>query len=230
MSLTQGFVKTFKSELSKSAVFTSIPLSILLVPLERLSDKHFSCPCKAELNVDASNLIFVAPFFFFFSLMCLALQPFKPIHQHGSNCSCSLNCKKCCSYCIFLKCKEFILCLIPPCVWIILLLLDGNYLACRDTDWNGVYVSEDEHHLKWCKPFKSIPGRNETELRDLTLRFVARSQKYGCVVLLVLSCIIILTVVISDCCCARCTSCSDEENVDQQLQILQNDNLYGTCM
>lgn len=165
MSSTQRFVKTFKSGLSEYPVFTSIPLSLLLVLLEGLFDDEFSCPCKAELNADTSNFIFAAPFFFFFSLMCLALQPFKPEPQHCDNCSC-----KC------LMVKEFVHCLIPPFVWIILLLLDGNYLACRDTDWNGVYVSEDKHHLKWCKPTESIPGRNETELRDLTLSFVASSQ------------------------------------------------------
>lgn len=190
MSLIKEFLKTFKSGLAKRAVFTIFPMSILLIPLESLSDDHFSCPCDVNQNVETSNLVFAAPFFFFLALMFLFLKPLKF----------DTKLKK-----LTIKYKDFSLCLIPSLVWVILLLLDGNYVACWKTDWNGEYVSDD-HQVKWCKPTESIPGRNYIELRDRTLRFVAKSQRDGYITLLSFS-ILILLLTIPDFVCACTSNC-----------------------
>ncbi|XP_016295795.1 uncharacterized protein LOC107653572 [Sinocyclocheilus anshuiensis] len=251
MSLTKKLFEPFKSELGKKALSTSLPLSILLIPLEALIDKDFSCPCKVELNATVSNLIFAAPFFFVLALTCLALRPvkhadrcsfknifklwfkrwfctFPNVKELSSNCpnskECSCKCpnfkesssncpnvkewysncpnfKQCFQKCV--KWRDFFLCLIPPFVWIILVLLDGDYVACQDTYWNGVYISDDQLHVKWCKPTKSVPRRNETELQALTLSFIATSQNWGYGLLLVFSIGIIVIV--------ACDVCRSEE-------------------
>ncbi|KTG02539.1 hypothetical protein cypCar_00016613 [Cyprinus carpio] len=82
-----------------------------------------------------------------------------------------------------------------------LVLLDGDYIACQKTDWNGVYVSDDQQHVKWYQPTEPVPGKNETELQALTFSFIAESQTSGFVMLLVLGIILIVVVF----CVYRCT-------------------------
>lgn len=169
----------FKSELEKKAVFTSLPISILLIPFEALIDKDFSCPCKVGLNTVVSLFIFVSPFVFVFALTCFFLQPVKHVDQCSakkcfSKCPCKRPNLQCLRECVNLK--DLFLCLIPPIVWIILVLLDGDYVACLGTNWNGVYISDKELNVKWCKPTELIAGRNETKLQALTLSSIAVSQ------------------------------------------------------
>ncbi|ROL46030.1 hypothetical protein DPX16_0166 [Anabarilius grahami] len=47
--------------------------------------------------------------------------------------------------------NAFASCLIPPVIWICILLLDGKYVACAMTHWKGVYVSDEELDMFWCK-------------------------------------------------------------------------------
>lgn len=66
--------------------------------------------------------------------------------------------------------------LFPPILWIIMLLLDGDYVACSFTKWKGEYVLDDKLKTKWCKPTESIPEGDETELQILTLSYISTSQ------------------------------------------------------
>lgn len=87
-----------------------------------------------------------------------------------------------------------VICLFPPILWIILLLIDGEYIACSKTDWKGEFVHDDKLKIKWCKPTELIPGRNESELQNLTLSYVSLSQIQGFILLLVYSILVIIVV------------------------------------
>lgn len=152
--------------LKGAAVFTSFPMSLLLIGLEELIEVQlFSCPCKVELNALLTVAIAFTPALFTFTLIFLFLRPFK----HG--------CSRCCGGAneSTQNCpKAFAACLIPPVVWLFVLLLDGEYVACGMTNWKGVYVFDKELSRSWCKPTEMI--RNETELRELTRYFIQQSQ------------------------------------------------------
>lgn len=70
-------------------------------------------------------------------------------------------------------------CLIPPIVWICIFFIDGDYLACAATDWNGQYACDKELHpicLNWCKPTELNQGGNETELYEQTRDMIDTSK------------------------------------------------------
>ncbi|CAM4657515.1 unnamed protein product [Leuciscus chuanchicus] len=60
-------------------------------------------------------------------------------------------------------------------MWILVLLLDGDYVACGSTGWKGDYVFDAELNRSWCKPTEV--SQNEGELRDLTQKYVHDSQE-----------------------------------------------------
>lgn len=146
----------FESEQDKKALFTCLSLTFFLMLLEAFFDNDFSCPCDVELNATMINLIFAGPFLFVFALVL-----YISITEIDSRLQ---------------LVKIVLLCLLPPLVWIALVFLDGDYVACKKTYWKGLYVYDDQHHFKWCKPTESVPGKNDTELLALTLGFVAESQ------------------------------------------------------
>lgn len=153
--------------LEKADVFITVPLSLLLFGLEKLIEINFSCPCIVDLNKKLTASIFIGPALFSFALMFLLLRPFRHgwfFYSAGTNDDTQQNCP-----------KAFAPCLIPPVMWMIFLLLDGDYLACGMTDWKGVYVFDEELKKLWCKPTAEMYG-NETNLRDLTRKYIYQSQ------------------------------------------------------
>ncbi|KAK9978569.1 hypothetical protein ABG768_020314 [Culter alburnus] len=213
MPLEKDFLKKSLEFLKGKPVFTSFPLSLLLIGLEKLIEVEFLCPCRLEMNAGLTTSVFIGPALFTFILIFLLLRPFKykysgccaepnddthpnpsdvqpnpsdvqpnpsnvqpnpsDIEQNSSNnernpSDDQQNCPKALAYC-----------LIPPVMWIFILLIDGEYVACGMTDWNGVYVLDEELNRFWCKPTEKI--HNETELRDLTRKYIYQSQ---CIVML----------------------------------------------
>lgn len=152
--------------LKTSAVFSSFPLSLLLIGSEAVMDQHFSCPCRSDLNALLTASIFTGPALFTFALMFRHLRPLTHGWFHcpeGVNDDTQKNCF-----------KVLTSCLIPPVMWIFVLLLDGDYVACSMTDWKGVYVFDKELNTSWCKPAEGT--KNEAELRDLTRKYIHQSQ------------------------------------------------------
>jgi len=143
-------------ERDRKLLISCLSLSFFLMLLEALFDKDFSCPCDVELNAQMVNLIFAGPFVFVFALICYI--SFTDLKSRSE------------------LLKTFLLCLLPPLLWITLVFLDGDYVACKKTYWNGLYVYDDQQQFKWCKPISSVPGTNDTELRALTQGFVVESQ------------------------------------------------------
>ncbi|TRY82422.1 hypothetical protein DNTS_016379 [Danionella cerebrum] len=72
--------------------------------------------------------------------------------------------------------KAIATCLALPAIWIFLLLLHGEYVACGMTTWNGVNVFDKELNRTWCKP---SDRDDEKVLRQLTLKHFYTSQIFG---------------------------------------------------
>lgn len=170
-SKKRDLLKEVHKFLSESEVFSSFPLSLLLLGLEELIEKEFFiCPCRSDLNKLVTLLILIGPALFMFALMYLLLRPFR------RRCCCASKCiekneknkneKNCFN--------AFLSCLIPPVMWIILFLLDGDYVACGMTDWNGVYKFNNQLNRCWCKPTEDT--RNEMVLQDLMHKYIHWSQ------------------------------------------------------
>lgn len=143
MPLPQELLKKVH-EFLKTSVFSSFPLNLLLLGLEALIDHHFMCPCEHLLNILLTAFMFIGPALFSFFLMVIQLRPFRHGWFHcpeGENVDTQQTWP-----------KGLMSCLIPPAVWIFLLLLDGEYFACATTYWDGVYSFNKELNMSWCKP------------------------------------------------------------------------------
>lgn len=190
-SRQRDLLKQVHTFLSESNVFSSFPLSLLLLALEELIERElFICPCRSGLNTLETFFILIGPALFTFALMYLLLRPFR------RRCCCASKCieknkneKNCFN--------AFMSCLIPPVMWIVLFLLDGDYFACGMTDWRGVYKFDNHLKRSWCKPTEET--RNETILQDMTRKYIHWSQLLGYVVLSFFSALVIVFVGICDC-------------------------------
>ncbi|KAK9976462.1 hypothetical protein ABG768_021667 [Culter alburnus] len=193
MSKEKDLLKKVHKFLTESNVFSSFPLSLLLLGLEQIIEiEFFLCPCIYELNALLTVFIFIGPALFIFALMYLLLRPFKRgccCAESNDNTEKKKKKKKNCP-------KAFASCLIPPVMWIFILLLDGDYVACGMTDWKGVYVFDNPLNRSWCKPTEGI--RNETELRDLTRKYIHQSQLSGYVMISIVSVLLVVSVGIYD--------------------------------
>ncbi len=163
MSVLQNFFNNFKSHLATTAAFNSFPLSLLLFGLEALMDVQFTCPCGSLWHEDLPILLIAAPPFFAFMLMFLLTRPLSFYHKKKKGNACCL--------CL----KSFLHCLIPPFVWVMLLLFDGDYYACSQSDWKGMYVYDEELQTKWCKP-TGLNADREADLRGETLYHIVFSK------------------------------------------------------
>lgn len=166
-------------------------LSLLLIGFEEFMEaKVFSCPCRHDLNVQLTVCIFIGPALFIFELLFLFLRPFREKCSRfsaGADDDTQLNCP-----------KAFTSCLIPPVMWVIILLLDGDYFACAMTYWKGIFAFDNQLNRSWCKPTEKF--RNVTALQNLTQTHIHQSQIYGYGVSTVFIVFPIIYVGICDCC------------------------------
>ncbi|XDV22684.1 hypothetical protein PO909_027530 [Leuciscus waleckii] len=138
-------------------------LTFLLIAVLVGLAQQFKCPCRNEENEVLTVFLFTGPAFFLFVIMFHIRRPLKygwfqcPERvEDDTPRSCP---------------KAFICCLIPPVMWIFFLLIRGEYVACAMTNWNGVFVFDDELQTRWCKPTEGM--RNEM---DLTRKYIHQSQ------------------------------------------------------
>nr|XP_055074691.1 uncharacterized protein LOC129454240 [Misgurnus anguillicaudatus] len=103
-------------------------------------------------------------------------------------------------------------CLIPPVMWIIILFLDGDYLACGATKWEGNFVLDEELGRKWCKPIEQANSGNQTDPRRTYQEYINISKAVGYVLLAVFGVLIVASVSIYDCCTIESSGCCDAEN------------------
>uniref|UniRef100_A0A3Q2CML5 Uncharacterized protein n=1 Tax=Cyprinodon variegatus TaxID=28743 RepID=A0A3Q2CML5_CYPVA len=115
-------------------------LGIIQIIVEKLVDVEFACPCDAITN-GYTILFFIAPPF----IVVLLMFAYKLK---------SKSCESCTSgKCLLeaLKSATF-----PAIIWLVIVLLDGCYLACFWTNWSGKYeMIENAAPQRWCKPANS---------------------------------------------------------------------------
>jgi len=162
----------------KMSILTLAPMIFLLVGLESIMDVKFSCPCRNDRNQVISVFIFIVPAVVVFVIMFLLLRPCK--YESSSRTSQAQDSRGTSQGQDNRRMFQVLLvCCIPCLVWITICFIDGDYLACGFTDWNGHYACDKELHpicLNWCKPTKLSPGKNETECYDTTLKLIFISK------------------------------------------------------
>ncbi|XP_052394304.1 uncharacterized protein LOC127942554 [Carassius gibelio] len=99
--------------------------------------------------------------------------------------------------------KAVLACLTPSLVWICLCFIDGDYLTCGLTYWDGHYACDKELHpncLNWCKPNDLGQGKKETEHEyEQTRNWIAISKTTG-YALAIIFCFIAIIIVLCECC------------------------------
>ncbi len=149
MSLPEQFANNLEKRLRKTTEFGTLPFSVIFIGLEQLMDQEFSCPCTPGLNMILISFIFLGPALLALTVMMFMRRPCRCKSQNVA--------------------ELFLFSLIPPSLWLFLLLFEGKYVACGMAHWEGDYVLDEELQIKWCKPTgMSDAGVNETELRELT--------------------------------------------------------------
>lgn len=179
----------------------AFPSGFSFIGLEEIIEPHILCLCTVGDNKLTWSLI-TGPPFAIFILMYYFLRPFT---NRCFCCSAEANDKQDCFI-------AFIYCLIPPVMWAIILLLDGDYFVCYMTDWNGVYVFDEQLNRLWCKPTEGM--RNETELRYLIKNYVHQSQCIGCIIMTFSSILLFFIICIYD--CIKAGKCKRCKNTKQQ--------------
>ncbi|KAL7831557.1 hypothetical protein SRHO_G00310600 [Serrasalmus rhombeus] len=165
-----------------SPLHATVPVTFILMGAEKMMGLEFSCPCQPQLNLSLVSFMFSVPALLVFTIMLILARP----------------CKYTCGCCSCRKFAEsFLACLIPPTVWFILLFLDGRYLACVMTNWNGMYVSDmGDPPVRWCEPV----GSNKIKGRRLHQDFITYSKIMGYFLLFGICLVIVCAVCCWDCC------------------------------
>ncbi|KAL6462080.1 hypothetical protein MHYP_G00302250 [Metynnis hypsauchen] len=173
MNILKDFFLSLKGVILKSPLRTSVPVSFIVMGVEKVMEFEFSCPCIPAVNGWFALSMFVSPALLAFTIMMYFTHPWE--HRQGSIYECP-----------FLR--NLFSCLIPSAVWIILLFLDGHYVACAMTYWEGNYVwDERKPPVKWCE----FNTTKESTKNDLSRLHVAQSQIAG-FGLLFFSCVFVL--------------------------------------
>ncbi|XP_043079309.1 uncharacterized protein LOC122327776 [Puntigrus tetrazona] len=229
------FFKAAVKLISKKNAFTSVPLSFMLLGLQELIDVHFSCPCKVKWNSLITGFLFIVPALFAFVIMFMLLRPCKykrsrsqrqksvgraqgqgnkEASQERDESGESQEQDKSAIHQFDEARQSFptvlMACLIPPIVWICIFFIDGDYLACGFTDWNGRYACDKDLHpicLNWCKPTDLNQRENQTELYERTRELIDQSKCVGYSLAFVFCIITIIIVTANDCNRGRISAC-----------------------
>nr|XP_055074305.1 uncharacterized protein LOC129453931 [Misgurnus anguillicaudatus] len=103
-------------------------------------------------------------------------------------------------------------CLIPPVMWIITALIDGDYVACGLTKWKGTFVYDKELNRAWCKPIESANAGNQTDLRYEYQGYISISMTLGYAMLAVFSVVTVFLMSMYDCFKSGKCDCFKNEN------------------
>ncbi|XP_056615201.1 uncharacterized protein LOC130430203 [Triplophysa dalaica] len=193
MSAVQNLLKTTHTFLKRSPVYSSLPMSVLSLGLEKLAELNLSCPCNGW-NEGLITLMFIGPALFLWALMFVWLAPFRSCSKDFYVCSKRLK-VLCCALengkNRHIRFKAFAHSLIPSTMWVIFLFLDGDYLACSKTTWIGHYVFDQKLNRKWCQPSDLAYAGNESDLHQKYQKIVGISQVVGYTMLGLLGLLII---------------------------------------
>lgn len=135
--------------------------SLILIALEKILDQEFVCPCDRIYNIAVCFLYGAVPTVACFVLtLCSMKQSSKT--EDGM-----IWCNSKCTKCLYPT--------LIAAVWLVLFFLDGRYLACGLSQWEGVYAKNDTLGVeKWCKPTGN--GTSVFESQKMALKWTSRSQ------------------------------------------------------
>lgn len=140
MDARKSLSSIISKKVKESPLASNIIMGLFLLVCEKMLDSEFLCPCseRREWNSLFVFLYFLCPGFIVSVLM-------YHVHKHGSSSSCCL---------IFFHTS------VPVLTWLIILFLDGEYVACGLTNWSGVYeATEGSGLMRWCEPDKNTSER-----------------------------------------------------------------------
>ncbi|XP_056622118.1 calcium homeostasis modulator protein 4 [Triplophysa dalaica] len=179
MGSTQQWLTRLKNELSDSPLVSNVAFGFILMGLEKLVELEFECPCDPMWNGLFSSAFFIIP-----AVMALAIMMIV------QGCRCEVSRRRSVS----------LSSVVPAVVWLILLFLDGQYLACAMTDWHGRYVIVDKAApQKWCEPTQDQESVSPRDLMLRSQRLFVESQVIG-IVLLIFICFGLVVYVIRESC------------------------------
>ncbi|XP_022601173.1 uncharacterized protein LOC111221867 [Seriola dumerili] len=177
MSANMIWISTLKSEIEKSPVASNMVFGFILACLEKLLEMEFACPCESKQNVRLVVLFFIGPALLAFVLMikiqgCESKKSWKErIGLLASSCVSSV-------------------------VWILLMLFDGQYVACAFSSQSGRFVVIDNaSRQKLCK----ADNHNASQELINTQKWYSGSQEAG-MWLLLLAAVIGLCLMLNKCC------------------------------
>ncbi|KAA0715281.1 hypothetical protein E1301_Tti021167 [Triplophysa tibetana] len=179
MGSRQQWLTRLKNELSDSPLVSNVAFGFILMGLEKLVELEFQCPCDPMWNGLFSSAFFIIP-----AVMALAIM----MIVQGFSCQVSR------------RRSVSLSSVVPAVVWLILLFLDGQYLACAMTDWHGRYVIVDKAApQKWCEPTQDQESVSPRDLMLRSQRLFVESQVIG-IVLLIFICFGLVVYVIRESC------------------------------
>lgn len=172
---------------NKIIIKTTAPVSFLLLIFEGFMGVKFACPCNKEFNTVITLLILIVPAFFGWIMLSLFLR-FEELSnsEYGGVQTDSRGRSA------YEKLLDIMIYCIPSLLWFCIFFIDGDYLACLKTKWDGTYTCDSKIHtncVSWCKP-ESNEGRNETQIFKDTQWWNNQSKKIGYILALVF-CIVI---------------------------------------
>ncbi|XP_046694547.1 uncharacterized protein LOC124378818 isoform X2 [Silurus meridionalis] len=84
-------------------------------------------------------------------------------------------------------CPRICYTIIAVLIWLMLLLMDGRYVACGTSNWDGVYTKTDNLALtQWCRP-NNESSVSEKELRIVTAVFWSQVVGSSLIVVIAIS-------------------------------------------
>ncbi|XP_022612016.1 uncharacterized protein LOC111229823 [Seriola dumerili] len=198
-----------RSLMEKSPLGSNTVFGFILIGLEKLLEMEFACPCDSNRNVRLVVSLFINPALLAFVLM---------IRIQGCKCEGKTSWKQ--------WIKLVLSSLVPPFLWWILLLLDGQYIACAKSSQSGRFVVVDNaSRQKLCTPYN---GNSSQELIN-TQKTYAHSQEAGMWAMISITIISVILMLIEPCNKTQ-GNVPPQENQRQDLEASKNEDNSGSLI
>ncbi|KAL7402803.1 hypothetical protein ABVT39_020136 [Epinephelus coioides] len=153
----QHLISQVKSELRKSPFVSNVFFGFTLMCVEEFTEREFACPCDTGWNSLFAAVYLVVPAVLVLLLM-ISIKCFQnrmDLKEHVESCASIFG---------------------PAIFWIIIVLWDGQTLACALTTWSGSYEDlDDAAPQKWCEP-ANLTSSQQSEYKAKTQRWFFMSQ------------------------------------------------------
>ncbi|KAF5889300.1 protein FAM26F-like, partial [Clarias magur] len=146
--------------------------NLVLLGLEDILDDNFVCPCKHDYNHAISFFYAFVP-----ALGCLiCTMLFVDLSVQGVKEGKRYRCTK----------QRVSYSLLSVSICVSLYFIDGRYVACAYSDWEGVYTKSNTLGIgKWCKPVGNETSELKSELRTLELMFISQLTGFILMILVI---------------------------------------------